>query len=92
VIARGAIVSVAAPLSASGGPVSSSSGGPGVVTYVGAGLVGVGIVGLTTSGVGTAIAGKDVLDEAPLWVAGLVAGGALFVTGAGLIVMDQGLQ
>jgi hypothetical protein len=91
VIARGAIVLVAAPLGASGSSISPSPSGPGVITYVGAGLVGVGILGLTASGVGTAIAGKDVLDEAPLWVAGLVAGGALFVAGAGLIVVDQGL-
>lgn len=83
----------AAPAAPAEAPPSTPprSGGPGVVTWVGAGLLGAGMIGMTAASVAVASTGATVLDEAPILVAAVGAGAAVFLVGAGLVVLDQGL-
>lgn len=74
-------------------PGAAAARGPGVLTTLGATALGAGIVGIVTSGIGLAALGPGALaaEESTVWVVGVGASTALFVVGAGLVVVDQGL-
>jgi hypothetical protein len=86
---------MAAPLTAAAEPERTAANGalPTVLTYVGAGLLGAGALGMTAASVGLGMSGTHApLEDAPLLVAGLAGSGAAFAVGAGLVVVDQGLD
>lgn len=64
---------------------------PTVLTTVGATAIGAGIVGIVASGIGLAALGPTALDEGTVWLVGVGASTGLFLVGAGLVVVDQGL-
>jgi hypothetical protein len=78
-------------------PSSSSPAAPGLgaaptlLTTLGATAIGAGIVGVVTSGIALASLGDTALDEGGVWVVGVGASTGLFLVGAGLVVVDQGL-
>lgn len=74
-----------------GTPGLRPSGGPTVLTTIGATAIGAGIVGVVTSGIGLAALGPAALDEGTVWVVGVGASTGLFLVGAGLVLVDQGL-
>jgi hypothetical protein len=69
---------------------SSTGAAPTVLTTLGATAIGAGIVGIVASGIGVASLGPDPGDDATLWYVGVGASTALFLAGAGLVVVDQG--
>jgi hypothetical protein len=76
-------------------PSSSSSSTPGaaptLLTTLGATAIGAGIVGVVTSGIALASLGDTARAEGGVWVVGVGASTGLFLVGAGLVVVDQGL-
>jgi hypothetical protein len=64
---------------------------PTLLTTLGATAIGAGIVGVVTSGIALAALGDTALDEGGVWVVGVGASTGLFLVGAGLVVVDQGL-
>lgn len=66
---------------------------PTLLTTLGATAIGAGIVGVVTSGIALAALGANATStgDGQLWVAGVGASTGLFVLGAGMVVVDQGL-
>lgn len=62
---------------------------PGAMTTWGVTALGAGIVGIAVAGIGLASLGPAPGDEANLWLAGVGGSTALFLIGAGLVVVDQ---
>lgn len=69
----------------------AASAAPTLLTTLGATAIGAGIVGVVTSGIALAALGDTALDEGGVWVVGVGASTGLFLVGAGLVVVDQGL-
>jgi hypothetical protein len=61
---------------------------PTALTTVGAGAIGVGLMGAIASGIGLAANGPD---DGQLWLVGVGAATGVFLVGAALVVVDQGL-
>lgn len=72
-------------------PPTPSGAAPTFLTTLGATAIGAGIVGVVTSGIALASLGDHALDEGGVWVVGVGASTGLFLVGAGLVVVDQGL-
>lgn len=73
-------------------PVPADAGAaPSLLTTLGATAIGAGIVGVVTSGIALASLGDTALDDGGVWMVGVGASTGLFLVGAGLVVVDQGL-
>lgn len=73
-------------------PVRPETGAaPTLLTTLGATAIGAGIVGVVTSGIALASLGDTALDDGGVWMVGVGASTGLFLVGAGLVVVDQGL-
>ena len=72
-------------------PLAAGKSTPTLLTTLGAAALGVGFAGVVVSGVGLSALGAGALSEGTGWLVGVGAGAGLFVVGAGLIVVDQGL-
>lgn len=73
-------------------PVQADAGAaPTLLTTLGATAIGAGIVGVVTSGIALASLGDTALDDGGVWMVGVGASTGLFLVGAGLVVVDQGL-
>ena len=82
---------VASRPSGSAGAPSGAAAAPTMLTTLGATAIGAGIVGIVASGIGVASLGPKALDDGQLWLVGVGASTGLFLVGAALVVVDQGL-
>ncbi len=72
-------------------PPATAGPAPTVLTTLGATALGAGLVGIVVSGIGVAALGDKALDDGQLWLVGVGASTGLFLVGASLVVVDQGL-
>lgn len=72
-------------------PGAAPGAAPTLLTTLGATAIGAGIVGVVTSGIALAALGDTARDEGGVWVVGVGASTGLFLVGASLVVVDQGL-
>ena len=64
---------------------------PTLLTTFGAAALGVGLVGAVACGIGASTGGVDEVESGSLWLVGVGASTGVFLIGAALVVVDQGL-
>lgn len=64
---------------------------PTMLTTLGAAALGVGLLGAVACGIGASAGGVDELQQGGVWLVGVGASTGVFLIGAALVVVDQGL-